>query len=327
MRRRNFIQGIFASVILPSAGYAEQRAIPVIGWLHGGSAHDPYFAALLAAYRSGLNDAGYMEGQNVKMEFRWAEGQYDRVRPLAVELVGKGVAVIVAGAPQAALAAKAATGTIPIVFTVGEDPVKLGLVDSFNRPGGNATGVNIFLDEIEAKRLGLLREVVPAAKTIAVLLNPRNPSFETQSNNLQTSVRGSGLEVAILKASSSQDIDQAFNALGQIHAGALLVGGDVFLTGFREQLVTLAARQSLPTMFPWRDAVTMGGLMSYTINIADAYREAGTYTGRILKSERPADLPVVQSSQFVLTINLKTAKQLGITLPSGLLAIADDVIE
>jgi putative ABC transport system substrate-binding protein len=299
----------------------------VIGWLQSGSANDPYYAAFLAAYRAGLKDTGYVEDQNVRIELRWAEGQYDRVRLLAVELVGKGVSVIVAGGPPAALAAKAATATIPIIFTVGDDPVKLRLVDSFNRPGGNATGVSIALDEIEPKRLGLLREVVPTAKSIAVLLNPGNPSFETQSKDLQTSVHGSGLEVVILKASSSQDIDQAFSALGQMHAGALLVGGDVFLTGFRERLVTLAAQQSLPTMFPWREAVAVGGLMSYTVNIADAYREAGTYTSRILNGERPTELPVVRSSKFELTINLKTAKALGVQISDNLQSIADQVIE
>jgi putative ABC transport system substrate-binding protein len=324
MRRREFIKAI---VGLASAWPFAVRAqlMPVIGWLHSGSAHDPYYAALLASFRLGLKDAGYVEGQNVKIESRWGEGQYDQIPALAAELVGKAVAVIAAGGPPAALAAKAATGTIPIVFTVGDDPVKMGLVASFNRPGGNATGVSIALDEIEAKRLGLLREVVPTAKTIAVLLNPRNPSFKTQSKDLQDGTRGSGLEVAILTATSTQEIDQAFSVLDQMHAVALLVGGDI--SGFREQIVTLATRHSLPTMFAWPDAVKIGGLMSYTVSLADAYRQVGDYTGRILKGERPADLPVLRSSKFELTINLKTAKALGIKISDNLLSLADEVIE
>jgi putative tryptophan/tyrosine transport system substrate-binding protein len=328
MRRREFVKAIVGlASAWPFAVRAQQPAMPVIGWLHSGSAHDPYFAALLASYRLGLKDAGYVEGQNIKIEFRWGEGQYDQIPTLAAELARKAVAVIAAGGPSAAIAAKTATGTIPIVFTVGDDPVKLGLVASFNRPGGNATGVSVALDEIEAKRLGLLREVVPAAKTIAVLLNPRNPSFQTQSNDLQAGARGSGLEVAILTATSTQEIDQAFSALDQMHAAALLVGVDVFLTGFREQIVTLATRHSLPTMFGWRDAVNIGGLMSYTVNLAGMYRQAGDYAGRILKGEKPADLPVLRPTRFELAINLKTAKALGIKISDNLLSLADEVIE
>jgi putative tryptophan/tyrosine transport system substrate-binding protein len=316
-----------AAAAWPLAVYAQQLALPVIGWLNSGSAHDSLFTGFLTAFRAGLKDAGYVEDQNVKIDFRWGEGQYTRLPALATELVGKQVAVIAAGGPPAARAAKAATETIPIVFTVGDDPVKLGLVASLNRPGGNATGINLIDNEIEAKRLGLLREVVSAANTIAVLLNSTSPVFETQSKNLQTGARASGLEIVILTAASQQDIDQAFTTLGQRHAGALLVGSDPFLIGFREQLVTLAARQSLPTMFAFREAVEIGGLMSYGISFAEAYREAGVYAGRILKGEKPSELPVVQSTKFDLVINLKTAKTLGLTLSPGLLSIADEVIE
>ena len=268
-----------------------------------------------------------MEGQNVAIDARWSEGQYGRLPALAAELVNKRVAVIAAGGPPAALAAKAATETIPIVFTVGDDPVKLGLVASLNRPGGNATGINLIDNELEAKRLGLLREVVPAANTIAVLLNSTSPSFDTQSKSLQAGTRAGGLGIFILTAASQRDIDRAITALGQMHAGALLVGSDPFLITFREQLVTFAAGQSLPTMFAQREAVEIGGLMSYSIRFAEAYREAGVYAGRILKGEKPSELPVVRPTKFDLVINLKTAKTLGLTLSPGLLAIADEVIE
>jgi putative tryptophan/tyrosine transport system substrate-binding protein len=326
--RRHFISGLGgAAVTWPLAAQAQQSVLPVIGWLNSGSAHDPLFAGFLTAYRAGLKDAGYVEDQNVEIDLLWGEGQYARLPALAAELVGKRVAVIAAGGPPAALAAKAATETIPIVFTVGDDPVKLGLVASLNRPGGNATGINLIDNELEAKRLGLLREVAPAAKTIAVLLNPKNPSVDTQSKDLQAGARASGLEIIILMAASQQDIDQAFTTIGQMQAGALLVGSDPFLIAFREQLVTFAARQSLPTMFAFRAAAEIGGLMSYGISFAEAYREAGVYAGRILKGEKPSELPVVRPTKFDLIINLKTARTLGLTLSPGLLSIADEVIE
>jgi putative ABC transport system substrate-binding protein len=274
-----------------------------------------------------LQEAGYVEDRSVEIDLRWSEGQYARLPALAAELVGKQVAVIVAGGPPAAVAAKAATETIPIVFTVGDDPVKLGLVASLNRPGGNATGVNLIDNELEAKRLGLLREVVPAAKTIAVLLNPTSPAFDTQSKGLQAGAHVSGLEIVILTTASQQDIDQVFSTLGRSQAGALLVGSDPFLSSFLEQIVTLAARQSLPTMFAQREAVEIGGLMSYSIGFAEAYREAGAYAGRILKGEKPSELPVFRPTKFDLVVNLKTAKTLGLTLSPRLLSIADEVIE
>jgi putative tryptophan/tyrosine transport system substrate-binding protein len=307
--RRQFISALGgATLAWPLMVRAEQPAMPVIGWLNSGSAHDPLFAGFLTAYRAGLKDAGYVEDQNVEIDFRWGEGQYARL-------------------PALAGAAKAATETIPIVFTVGDDPVKLGLVASLNHPGGNATGINVVSNEIEAKRLGLLREVVPAANTIAVLLNPTSPSFDTQSKDLQAGARAIGLEIVILTATSQQDIDQAFSTLSRMQAGALLVGDDPFLITFREQLVTFAARQSLPTMFAFRVAVESGGLMSYGISFTEAYREAGVYAGRILKGEKPSELPVVRPTKFDLVINLKTAKTLGLTLSPGLLSIADEVIE
>lgn len=327
IRRRELLGVLGSAAAWPLAARAQQSVLPVIGWLNSGTAHDPFFAGLLTAYRAGLKDVGYVEGQNVEIDARWSEGQYARLPALAAELVGERVAVIAAGGPPAAKAAKAATETIPIVFTVGDDPVKLGLVAGLNRPGGNATGINVISNEIEAKRLGLLREVMPAAHTIAVLLNPTSPSFDTQSKDLQAGAHASGLEIVILTAASQQDIDQAFSTLGRMQAGALLVGDDPFLTGFREQLVTLAARRSLPTMFAQREAVEIGGLMSYSIGFEEAYREAGLYAGRILKGEKPGELPVVRSDKFDLVINLKTANRLGLTLSPGLLSIADEVIE
>jgi putative ABC transport system substrate-binding protein len=325
--RRHFIFGLGSAAAWPLAARAQQSALPVIGWLNSGSAHDPFSAGLLTAWRVGLKDAGYVEDQNIEIDFCWSEGQYARLPAFAAELVGKRVAVIAAGGPPAAKAASAATKTIPIVFTVGDDPVKLGLVASFNRPGGNATGINLIDNELEAKRLGLLREVVPAANTIAVILNSTSPSFDTQSKVLQAGGRASGLEIVILTAASQQDIDQAFTKLGRMHADALLVGSDPFLHIFRERLVTLAARQSLPTMFSSREEVEIGGLMSYSIDFAEAYREAGVYVGRILKGEKPSELPVARLTKFNLVINLKTAKTLGLTLSPGILSIADDVIE
>ena len=301
--------------------------MPVIGWLNSGSSGDPYFENFVTVFRAGLKDAGYVEGRNVLIDFRWADGQYSQLPTLAAELVGKNVNVIAAGGPPAALAAKAATKTIPIVFTVGDDPVRLGLVAGFNRPGGNATGINVLTEQLETKRLGLLREVVPAASSIAVILNPKSPSIETQSRDLDTAARASGLKVHILTAITEQEIDAAFATLSELKPGALMVGSDPSLTSRREQLVKLAALQSLPTMFAWRDAAQIGGLMSYGIDFPGAYSRMGYYVSRILKGENPADLPVEPLTKFTLVINLKTAKTLGLTLSPGLLSIADEVIE
>ena len=316
-----------AAAAWPIALHAQRPAIPVIGWLNSGPGDNPYFAGFLTAFRAALQEAGYVEGHNVEIDLHWANGRYAELPALAAELVRKKVAVIAAGGPPAALAAKAATDTIPIVFTTGDDPVRMGLVESFSRPGGNATGVNVVLDELEAKRLGLLREVVPAATTIDVLLNPKSPGFEDQVKDVREAARAAGFDVAFLKASTKEEIDRAFNVLGQKHASALLVGGDPFLASARDQLVELAARQSLPTMYSGTQVVEFGGLISYGIDLKYAYRQAGIYVGRILKGERPSELPVVRPTKFEMAINLKTAKQLNLTLPPGLIAIADEVIE
>jgi ABC-type uncharacterized transport system substrate-binding protein len=327
MRRRDFIVFAGGAAAWPLAAQAQPPAMPVIGFLNSGSSNSLFFANLVTAFRAGLKDAGYVEGQNVTIDFRWAEGQYNRLPALADELVRRQVAVIDAGGPPAALAAKAATATIPIVFTVADNPVRYGLVASLSRPGGNATGINLMIEELEAKRLGLLHEVVPTAAIIAVLLNPKSPDFETQSRDLQAAAHAVGLQIQILTADTEQDIDRAFATLGQMQAGALMIGTDPFLQGRGEQLVALAARRSIPMMFASREAPEIGGLMSYGISIPDGYREAGIYVGHILKGEKPADLPVVQSQKFDLVINLKTAKTLGLTIPSGVFAIADEVIE
>ena len=301
--------------------------MPVVGWLNGLPSGDPFSMSLASAFQAGLKDAGYVEGQNVAIDFRWGEGQYSRLPTLAAELVAKRVDVIVAGGPPAALAAKAATQTIPIIFASGDDPVRLGLVTSLSRPGGNATGVNLLDNEIEAKRLGLLREVVQGATTIGVLLNPKFASFDAQSKDVREAARAGGFRVIILAAASAKEIDEAFTTLAQAHVAALLLGSDPYLLGARKQLIALAAHQSIPTMFSGRTAAADGGLMSYGISFADGYRQAGIYVGRVLKGEKPGDLPVIRSTKFELVINLKTAKTLGLTIPSGVMAIADDVIE
>jgi len=329
MKRRKFIKGIVASAAAawPLVARAQQPAMPVVGWLNSGLAGDPYFMSLVSAFRAGLKDAGYIEGQNLAIDFRWGEGQYSRLPTLAAELVAKRVDVIIAGGPPAALAAKAATQTIPIIFTSGDDPVRLSLVTSLSRPGGNATGVNLLDNEIEAKRLGLLREVVQGATTIGVLLNPKFASFDAQSKDVREAARAGGFRVIILAAASAKEIDEAFTTLAQAHVAALLLGSDPYLLGARKQLIALAAHQSIPTMFSGRTAAADGGLMSYGISFADGYRQAGIYVGRVLKGEKPGDLPVIRSTKFELVINLKTAKTLGLTIPSGVMAIADEVIE
>lgn len=328
MRRRAFITGLATVVTAwPFLASSQQATIPVVGWLNTGPSADPNFARFGIAFQTALKDAGFVDGQNIQIDFRWGEGQYSRLPGLASKLVARGVAVIVAGGPPAAVAAKATTQTIPIVFTSGDDPVRLGRVASLGRPGGNATGVSVVADEIDAKRFGLLRDVVPNATTIAVLLNPKAASFAAQTKDLQDAARAGDLQLVLLSAANEQQIDAAFATLAQSHASALLIGGDPYFSGARKQIVAHAASQSIPTVFNDHTSVADGGLMSYGPSFVDAYRLAGEYTGRILKGEKPAEMPVARLDKFDLTINLRTAKQLGLTIPSGVMAIADEVIE
>jgi putative ABC transport system substrate-binding protein len=328
MRRRDFIRVIAgSSVAWPLAARAQQAAMPVIGFLHGGSADPNSNGPLVQPFREGLAQLGYLEGRNLAIEFRWAEGHYDRLPELAADLVRRQVVVIAAFSPPAVRAAQAATTTIPIVFESGNDPIKAGLVVSFNRPGGNATGINILVEELLGKRLGLLLELVPTASTIAVILNSKTPAYQTQSGDLQAAAQKLGKAIRILNASTEQDVDRAFTDVVQMKAGALLIGTDPFLATCVEQMVGLAARYSIPTIYARHEFVRAGGLMSYDIDFPGAYRQSGIYVGRILKGDKPGELPVVRPTKFELAINLKTAKTLGLTVPPGMLAAADEVIE
>ena len=325
MRRRDVIS-LFggAAAAWPLAAHAQQPAMPVIGFLDGQS----FDLHLMTAFRQALKDAGYIEGRNVAIYFRSANGQTDRLVTLAGDIVSRRVAVIVtAGGGAAALAAYAATTTIPIVFVSGVDPVASGLVMSLNRPGRNATGVYIFQQVLEGKRLGLLRGLVPAAGLIAVLLNPTNANFQTQLRGVQDAARDLGQQVNILSASTARDIDVAFSTATKSGAGALLVGSDPFFNSERDQVVALAARHAIPAIFEGREFVTAGGLASYGTSLADAYREAGIYTGRILRGEKAAELPIVQPTKFEFVINLKTAKALNLDVPPGFSSSADEIIE
>jgi putative ABC transport system substrate-binding protein len=326
MRRREFISligGATASWSL--AARAQQGAMPVIGFLNSTSPDG--VTERLRGFHQGLKDAGYVERENVAIEYRWADNQIDRLPSLAAELVRRQVAVIAAPNTTAGLAAKAATATIPIVFIVGEDPVKLGLVASLARPGGNLTGVNLFSGELTAKRLELLREMVPQAAGIAVL-NPANvATTETTLRDVQSAAGAMGLQIQVLNASTRREIDAAFATFAHARPDAVFVGIDVFFNGRRPQLVNLASRHAVPATFANRDFAEIGGLMSYGSNIADSWRQVGVYTGRILKGAKPADLPVVQASKFELIINHQTARMLGITVPDKLLATADEVID
>ena len=330
MRRREFITLVSGAVVSwPLAARAQQISIPVIGFLSGESPDTS--THLVTAFRQGLNEVGFVEGQNVAIEYRWALGQNDRLAALARDLVSRHVTVIAAtagGGTAASLAAKAATSTIPIVFTSGVDPVKIGLVESLNRPGGNVTGIAFLSLALEPKRLGFLHELVPQATDIAVMLNPTLPDSENQLREVQEAARTIGLhDVAILHASDIDEIEAAFKSLDQIRPGALLVGTDPFYINRREQIVGLAARHAIPTMYDGREFTEVGGLISYGASFADAVRQVGVYTGRILKGEKASDLPVLQPTKIELIINLKTAKALNISLPQSLLVAADEVIE
>jgi putative ABC transport system substrate-binding protein len=326
MRRRAFITLLGgAAAAWPLAARAQQAALPVVGYLNFGSPESD--ASRLTGLRRGLNQSGYVEGRNLMIEYRWAGNQADRLPALAADLVQLRVAVIVTPGLVATLAAKAATTSIPIVFSVGTDPVQLGLVASLNRPGGNLTGFNNVTNELGAKGLALLHELVPGTEMIGFLENPNNPTFELTTRDVLAAASVVGLKVQILKARNDREIDAAFVSLAQARTGALLVGNDVLFNNRIEQVVALAARYAIPTMYSQREFVVAGGLIGYGTSIIEVYGQVGLYTGRILKGEKSADLPVIQPTKFELVINLRTAKALGLQIPDKPLALADEVIE
>src|SRR5271155_323272 len=325
--RRQFISTLAgAATAWPLAARAQQSAMPVVGLISGGSVDA--FAREATAFRKGLNEAGYVEDQNVTVDYHWLEGQYDRLPALMADLVRRQVAVIATpGSMPSALAAKAATATIPIVFGVGEDPVQLGLVESLARPGGNATGINYFVNEVVAKRLRLLHDLVPKAVRIALLVNPANPSAEPTLRDMQEAAPAIGLQIQTLNATTIGEIDAAFAALARERSDAVFVAPDSFFISRRVQLAILAAVNRIPATYTNRDYVAAGGMMSYGTDLADPFHQVGVYTGKILKGAKPADLPVLQSTKFEFVINLSTARTLGIEIPSGVLSVADEVIE
>jgi putative tryptophan/tyrosine transport system substrate-binding protein len=327
VKRREFIAlvgGTAAS--LPFAAHAQQPAMPVIGFLHSGSRGS--FTRPLAAFHQGLDEAGFVDGRTVAIDYRWAENHYDRLPAMAADLVSRGVNVIATpGSTPATLAAKAASAEIPLVFLIGNDPVKLGLVASLNAPGGKVTGVSFLINALEAKKLEVMHQLVPAASTIGVLLNPKNPLVDTQLKDAQQAAVALGIKVIPLNAGSEADIEAAFAALVEQRAGALLVTADPALTSWRDRMIALAARDAIPAIYHLREFTDAGGLISYGTSLSDGYRQVGLYVGRILKGTKPADLPVQQPTKFEMVINMKAAKALRLDVPARLLAIADEVIE
>lgn len=325
MRRREFIGILGATALCPLAAPAQQPVKPVVGFLNVGTADGN--APLAAAFRRGLSEAGYTDGQNIAVEYRWADGHFDQLPNLAADLVHRQVTVIAATTTPGAMAAKATGTTIPIVFETAGDPIKLGLVKSLNHPGDNLTGVTQLSSELISKRLGLLHELIPTAKLVGLLVDRADPRAEAQATDMQEAARGLGLQIDILNASNEAEIDRAFADISRVGARGLLVGTGEFLRRRADQVVSLAAQQSLPAIYQYSDFARAGGLISYGTSLIDSYRQAGVYTGRVLKGEKPGDLPVLQATKFELVINLKTAKALGLTIPPGVFAIADEVIE
>jgi putative tryptophan/tyrosine transport system substrate-binding protein len=329
MKRRSFITllgGAAAAIAWPLSPRGQQPPMPVIGFLHSGTAAP--FEAQLVAFQQGLKDGGYVVGQNVAIEYRWAEGKVDRLPELAADLVRRRVSVIAAvGGPPSNLAAKNATTTIPVVFNTGADPVKMGLVTNVRQPGGNVTGISFFSEELGTKALSLLRDLVPGAKTFGLMVNPNNPETLRRSADAMAAARALGLTMEVVHAATPPDIDKAFDSLSERRVGALLLGADAFYAGRVQQFVSLAARHKLPAMYYRREFAEAGGLASYGASVTDAYRQAGVYVARVLKGEKPGELPVMQAAKFEFVLNLKTARALGIDVPMAFSAAADEIIE
>jgi putative ABC transport system substrate-binding protein len=325
LARRSFLTLSTAALIRPFAARAQQTTMPVIGFLNSGSSTS--LKPVVAAFRQGLSESGYVEGQNLAIEYRWADGDYEKLARLAADLVGRHVSAILAGAPPAVVAAKAATTTIPIVFTSGGDPVELGFVSSLNQPSGNVTGVSFLVNELGAKRLELLRELIPAATSVGFLANPTRPSFQSEVKNAQQAAQALGVKLIVLNASTEAEIDTAFAEFSRQRIAALMVGTDPFFLTRRDQIVALANRLRIAAMYDLGEYVVGGGLISYAPSLPEVYRQAGIYVAKILKGAKPADLPVLQPTKFNLVINLKTAKALGLTVSNQMQLLADEVIE